>query len=152
MGVTMLAGQVLRIKGYGYTAIDPEATAFEALDIMRRKNVGALPVLDDGAVIGMFSERDYARKVILKGRASKNTTVRMLMSTPPITVAPMTTVQECMRLMSENHVRHLPVLKNDILIGVVSMRDTVNAIIADQEATIEQLQDYISGTPASYNK
>ena len=145
MGITMLVGQVLKKKGYGYTAVDPSATVYEALELMSRKNVGALPVLEDGLVIGVFSERDYARKIILLGRASKNTIVRALMKTPPITVTPMTSVQECMKLMSEHHVRHLPVINGDVLVGVMSMRDMVNAIISDQEATIAQLEDYISG-------
>jgi len=145
MGITMLVGQVLRKKGYGYTAIDPDATVYEALELMAKKNVGALPVLEDGMVIGMFSERDYARRVILFGRASKNTIVRDLMKSPPITVNPATSVQECMKLMSEHHVRHLPVLRNDIIVGVMSMRDLVNAIISAQETHIEQLEDYISG-------
>ena len=145
MSITMLVGQVLKKKGYGYTAIDPSATVYEALELMSKKNVGALPVLEDGLVIGVFSERDYARRVILYGRASKNTIVRDLMKSPPITVTPMTSVQECMRLMSEHHVRHLPVIKSDVIIGVMSMRDMVNAIIQDQEATIAQLEDYISG-------
>jgi len=146
MGITMLVGQVLKKKGYGYTAIDHEATVYEALELMSKKNVGALPVLENGVLIGVFSERDYARRVILRGRASKNTVVKELMKSPPITVSSMTTVQECMRLMSEHHVRHLPVLRDDIIIGVMSMRDMVNAIIQDQESTIEQLEDYISGT------
>ncbi|HTG01225.1 MAG TPA: CBS domain-containing protein [Nitrospirota bacterium] len=146
MGTSMLVGEVLRKKGYGYIAVDPDATAYEALEMMSRKNVGAMPVLDDGVVIGMFSERDYARKVILHGRASKNTVVRELMTSPPVTVSPTTSVKDCMALMSEHHVRHLPVLKDGILIGVVSMRDTVNAIIADQETTITHLEKYISGT------
>jgi CBS domain-containing protein len=151
MNITMLVGQVLKKKGYGYTAVDPEATVYEALELMSKKNVGALPVLKDGVVIGMFSERDYARRVILHGRASKNTIVRELMKSPPITVNPMTSVQECMKLMSEHHVRHLPVLKDDIIVGIMSMRDMVNAIISAQETTIEQLQDYISG-PGNQNR
>jgi CBS domain-containing protein len=145
MSITMLVGQVLKKKGYGYTAIDPAATVYEALELMSKKNVGALPVLENGVVIGMFSERDYARRVILHGRASKDTIVRDVMKSPPITVNPMTSVQDCMKLMSEHHVRHLPVLKDDIIIGVMSMRDMVNAIISAQETTIEQLEDYISG-------
>jgi CBS domain-containing protein len=145
MSINMLVGQVLKKKGYGYTAIDPEATVYEAIALMAKKNVGALPVLEDGVVIGMFSERDYARRVILHGRASKNTIVRDLMKSPPITVNPMTSVQECMKLMDAYHVRHLPVLKENTIVGVMSMRDLVNAIISDQETTIEQLQDYISG-------
>jgi CBS domain-containing protein len=151
MNITMLVGQVLKKKGYGYTAVDPGATVYEALELMSKKNVGALPVLEDGVVIGMFSERDYARRVILHGRASKNTIVRELMKSPPITVDPMTSVQECMKLMSDHHVRHLPVLKDDIIVGIMSMRDMVNAIISAQETTIEQLQDYISG-PGNQNR
>jgi CBS domain-containing protein len=145
MGITMLAGQVLKKKGYGYTAIDPDATVYEAIALMAKKNVGALPVLEDGVVIGMFSERDYARRVILHGRASKNTIVRDLMTSQPLTVNPMTSVQECMKLMNEHHVRHLPILKDNVIVGVLSMRDLVNAIISDQETTIEHLEDYISG-------
>jgi len=145
MSINMLVGQVLKKKGYGYTAIDPEATVYEAIALMAKKNVGALPVLEDGVVIGMFSERDYARRVILYGRASKNTIVRDLMKSPPITVNPMTSVQECMKLMDAHHVRHLPVLKENTIIGVMSMRDLVNAIISDQATTIEHLEDYISG-------
>jgi CBS domain-containing protein len=145
MGINMLVGQVLKKKGYGYTAIDPEATVYEAIALMSKKNVGALPVLESGVVVGMFSERDYARRVILHGRASKNTIVRDLMKGPPITVTPMTSVQECMKLMDAHHVRHLPVLKEDTIVGVMSMRDLVNAIISDQETTIEHLENYISG-------
>jgi len=145
MSINMLVGQVLKKKGYGYTAIDPEATVYEAIALMAKKNVGALPVLEDGVVIGMFSERDYARRVILYGRASKNTIVRDLMKGPPITVTPMMSVQECMKLMDAHHVRHLPVLKEDTIVGVMSMRDLVNAIISDQATTIEHLEDYISG-------
>jgi CBS domain-containing protein len=145
MSINMLVGQVLKKKGYGYTAIDPEATVYEAIALMAKKNVGALPVLEDGVVIGMFSERDYARRVILYGRASKNTIVRDLMKGPPITVTPMMSVQECMKLMDAHHVRHLPVLKEDTIVGVMSVRDLVNAIISDQETTIEHLEDYISG-------
>jgi CBS domain-containing protein len=145
MSINMLVGQVLKKKGYGYTAIDPEATVFEAIALMSKKNVGALPVLEEGVVIGMFSERDYARRVILHGRASKSTIVRDLMKGPPITVTPMTSVQECMKLMDAYHVRHLPVLRENTIVGVMSMRDLVSAIISDQETTIEHLENYISG-------
>lgn len=145
MGINMLVGQVLKKKGYGYTAIDPEATVYEAIALMSKKNVGALPVLENGVVVGMFSERDYARRVILHGRASKNTIVRDLMKSPAITVTPMTSVQECMKLMDAYHVRHLPVLKENTIVGVMSMRDLVSAIISDQETTIEHLENYISG-------
>ena len=145
MTINMVVEQVLKKKGYGYTAIDHEATVYEALELMSKKNVGALPVMENGELIGVFSERDYARRVILHGRASKNTLVRELMKSPAITVTPTTSVEECMKLMSEHHVRHLPVLKNNIVIGVMSMRDMINAIIAAQESHIEQLEDYISG-------
>jgi len=145
MAINMVVGQVLKKKGYGYTAVDHEATVYEALELMSKKNVGALPVLENGILIGVFSERDYARRVILHGRASKNTVVKELMKSPAITVTPMTSVQDCMMLMSEHHVRHLPVLKDDIIIGVMSMRDMINAIISAQESHIEQLEDYISG-------
>jgi predicted transcriptional regulator len=145
MSTTMLVGQVMKQKGYGYTGVDPDATAYAALEIMSKKNVGALPVLENGVLIGVFSERDYARKVILRGKASKTVTVRDIMSSSPITVDPSTSIQQCMKLMTEHHVRHLPVIKEGVIVGVMSMRDTVNAIISEQASTIDHLEDYISG-------
>ncbi len=143
---TKTVKQVLRVKGQGFAGIGPEATAYDALEIMAEKNIGALLVVEDGKLVGVFSERDYARKVILKGKSSKNTVVRDLMSAPPICVDPATTLRECMVLMTENRIRHLPVLTEGVLTGVVSIGDVVNMIISDQESTIEELEEYIAGT------
>ncbi|MGE5173904.1 MAG: CBS domain-containing protein [Betaproteobacteria bacterium] len=138
--------QVLRAKGHGFHAVGPETIAYDALEIMAEKNIGALLVVECGRLVGVFSERDYARKVILRGKSSKNTTVRELMSSPPITVGLDTSLQDCMVLMTKNHVRHLPVMDHDVLMGVVSIGDVVNTIISEQEATIVELEEYIAGT------
>jgi len=137
---------VLRTKGYGFQGIGPDATAYDALELMDEKNIGALLVMEDGRLIGVFSERDYARKVILKGKSSKNTLVRELMSGPPISVTPGMSLRECMVLMTEHRVRHLPVMDNDVVLGVISIGDAVNAIISEQDSTIEELEEYIAGT------
>jgi CBS domain-containing protein len=113
---------------------------------MAEKNVGALLVVEQGLLAGVFSERDYARKVILKGKSSKTTLVRELMSSPPISISPDATLHECMVLMTDQHVRHLPVMDRETLLGVISIGDAVNAIISEQESTIEELEDYIAGT------
>jgi CBS domain-containing protein len=146
MNTSITVGQVLRAKGYGYHAVAPDASAYSALELMADKNIGALMVMDNGKLVGVFSERDYARKVILKGKASKSTTVREIMTSTPISIKPSMTLWECMVLMSQNHIRHLPVLDNDVLVGVLSNRDVVNKIISDYESTIENLESYISGT------
>jgi len=146
MYTSITVGQVLRAKGYGFHAISPEATAYSALELMADKNIGALMVMENEKLVGVFSERDYARKVILKGKASKSTTVRELMTSSPISIKLAMTLRDCMILMSKNHIRHLPVMDNDVLLGVVSNRDVVNTIISDQETTIEKLENYIAGT------
>ena len=146
MYTSITVGQVLRAKGYGVHAVAPDAMAYEALEIMAEKNIGALMVMENGKLEGVFSERDYARKVILKGRSSKSTTVRELMSSKPITVDPGKSLRDCMVLMTQKHIRHVPVMDNDVLIGVVSNRDVVNTIISDQAEAIEKLENYISGT------
>ena len=143
---SLTVGQVLRAKGYGFHAISPDATAYSALELMADKNIGALVVMESNKLVGVFSERDYARKVILKGKASKNTTVREIMTGSPIIIKPAMTLRDCMVLMSKNHIRHLPVMDNDVLLGVLSSRDVVNTIISDQEWMIEKLENYISGT------
>jgi CBS domain-containing protein len=145
MNTSITVGQVLRAKGYGYHAISPDATAYSALELMADKNIGALMVMDNERLVGVFSERDYARKVILKGKASKSTTVREIMTGSPISIRPSMTLWESMVLMSQNHIRHLPVVDNDVLLGVLSNRDVVNKLISDYESTIEKLENYISG-------
>ncbi len=145
MNTNITVGHVLRAKGYGFHGIGPDSTAYDALEMMAEKNIGALPVLENGLLIGVFSERDYARKVILKGKSSKNTAVREVMSSPPIHVDPGTSLRECMVLMTKNRIRHLPVLDKGVLLGVISIGDAVNAVISEQDATIEELEGFIAG-------
>ncbi len=144
MNTPITVSQVLRSKGHEYWYIAPSATAYEALDVMAAKNVGALLVMEKGKLVGIFSERDYARKVILKGRSSKVTTVEELMTSPPICIDAGKSLRECMVLMTQNHIRHVPVMDNGMLSGVVSIGDIVNTIISEQESTIQDLSSYIS--------
>jgi CBS domain-containing protein len=144
MHTSITVGQVLRSKGPGYWSVAPSTTAYEALELMAEKNVGALLVAEGGELLGMFSERDYARKVILKGKSSKKTTVRELMTSPPICIGPEQSIHECMVTMTKNRIRHVPVADQRGLIGLVSIGDIVNSIISDQEATIEELESYIT--------
>jgi len=146
MFTTMTVGQVLRAKGHGFHAISPDATAYSALELMAEKDIGALMVMENNKLVGIFSERDYARKVILKGKASKSTTVREIMTSSPISIKPAMTLRDCMVLMTKKHIRHLPVMDNDVLVGVLSTRDVVGTIISDQESAIENLENYIAGT------
>jgi CBS domain-containing protein len=137
--------KLLESKPGNTWTIRPEATAYEALQLMSEKNVGALLVLRDEELVGVFSERDYARKVILKGKSSKNTAVGELMTHPVYYVTPEMTIGDCMALMSGRRVRHLPVLEDRKVAGVVSIGDVVNRIIAEQEITIRDLESYITG-------
>ena len=137
--------QLLQAKGRDIHSIAPDARVFEALKLMAEKNVGALLVVEGERLVGVFSERDYARKVILKGKTSKDTAVRDIMTSHVLYVRPEQTIEECMALMTAKHVRHLPVLEEEGLVGVVSIGDVVKAIIAEQEFIIEQLQNYITG-------
>src|SRR5262249_25689876 len=123
----------------------PDASVFEALKVMAEKNVGALLVIEGERLVGVFSERDYARKVILHGKASKEIPVREIMTAHVLYVRPHQTIEECMALMTDKRVRHLPVLDGEQLIGVISIGDVVKAIIAEQGFIIEQLQNYITG-------
>ncbi len=145
MNTMITVNQVLRSKGRSFWSIAPRVTAYEALELMSDKNIGALLVIDNGKLVGVFSERDYARKVILKGRSSKDTTVGELMSRPPICGGPDLTVKDCMVLMTSNHIRHLPILDNGTLAGVLSLGDVVSAVISEQDTTINMLENYISG-------
>lgn len=142
---TTTVHDILLKKGSGYLAIPQDATAYAALEVMADHNVGALLVLDEGKLVGIFSERDYARKVILKGKSSRSTTVGELMSSPPICASPNITLQECMALMTSNNIRHLPITELGVISGIVSLGDVVKTIIRTQEATINQLEEYISG-------
>jgi CBS domain-containing protein len=137
--------QILNTKGSQVYTVVPEATVFEALRLMAEANVGALVVTRDGRVIGIFSERDYARKIILQGKSSKETRVEEIMTADVITVRPDTSVTRCMEIMTERHIRHLPVLSGDQLAGVISIGDAVKSIITEQQNIIHHLEGYIAG-------
>jgi CBS domain-containing protein len=137
--------QLLKTKGNEIWSIVPQATVYEALQIMSEKDVGALLVLDKGNLVGIFSERDYARKLILKGRFSKDTTVGELMTREVLYIESQSTIEDCMALMTAKRVRHLPVLENERLIGIVTIGDVVKQIISDREFTIKQLERYMKG-------
>jgi CBS domain-containing protein len=140
--------EILNRKGTDVWSISPDATVFEAIDMMAAKNVGAVLVTEQGKLVGIVSERDYTRKVVLKGKSSKTTAVKEILSSHVIHVTPSHTVEDCMRLMTDNHIRHLPVLERGEILGIVSIGDLVNWIISAQHATISQLQTYITGVPA----
>jgi CBS domain-containing protein len=141
--------EILNQKGAAVWTIAPDATVFEAIQLMAEKNIGAVLVTERDKLLGILSERDYTRKVALKGKSSKETKVREILSSHVVSATPMHTVEDCMRLMTENRVRHLPVLAGDKIAGVVSIGDLVNWIISEQTSTIRQLETYISGYPAS---
>jgi CBS domain-containing protein len=136
---------LLQEKDSRIWSVKPDATVYEALELMAGQNIGAVPVIEGKKVLGMLSERDYTRKVVLKGKSSKNTLAREIMSKELITVSPADSLGECMRLVTEKRVRHLLVLENGDLVGVISIGDLVKWIISAQSATIDQLTKYIYG-------
>ncbi|MBX0331913.1 CBS domain-containing protein [Pontibacter sp. HSC-14F20] len=136
---------ILQKKGNRVISISPESTVYSALETMVAQNVGALIVMDQGKFSGIFTERDYARKVILKGKASRDTLVREIMSAHPVVVTPDTTIDQCMALMTEKYIRHLPVMENQQLVGLVSIGDIVKCMIDEQKCIIEDLEHYITG-------
>ena len=135
--------QLLEANGREVHSIAPDARVFDALKLMADKSVGALIVMEGGRIVGILSERDYARKVILHGKSSHDIQVRDIMTSKIITVHPGQTVEECMALMTEKRIRHLPVTEGERLIGVLSIGDLVKEVIAEQRQTIEQLESYI---------
>lgn len=145
MNISGNAGTILSQKGRQVYSISPVATVFEAIQLMADKNVGALLVTSEEKLVGVISERDYTRKVALKGKSSRETKVMEIISSPVVSATPNHSVEECMRLMTSNRVRHLPILEGDKLVGIVSIGDLVNWIISAQDATIEQLKSYIAG-------
>jgi CBS domain-containing protein len=137
---------VLKQKGQDIWYVSPEACVYDAIEIMAEKYVGALLVVADGNLVGVVSERDYARKVILQGKSSKQTQVKEIMTSPAIFVTPDHTVEESMRIMTEKHIRHLPVVEDGKILGVVSIGDLVKWMISAQQQTISQLHSYITNT------
>ena len=152
MHKTTTVKQILSEKGHEIWSISPDTTVFDALKSMSEKGVGALVVLDDQKVVGVFSERDYARKVILEGKSSKDLPVEEIMTRRVVFVKPENTTDECMALMTDKHIRHLPVVVDDQLVGIISIGDVVKAIISQQELVIEQLENYITGSYISVSK
>lgn len=136
---------ILELKKKGYWTITPETTAYESLEVMADKNVGALMVVgDDMKLLGIFTERDYSRKVVLKGRSSKATTVSELMTPSVYCVSLEDTTENCMAIMNDKRVRHLPVIEDGKLVGLVSIRDVVNMLLHEKETTIKDLEQYIT--------
>ena len=145
MNITGTVDAVLHQKTAQIWSVPPEATVFDAITLMADKNIGALLVMKNDRLVGVFSERDYTRKIALKGRSSKQTAVGDVISTPVFSVPPGSTVEECMRVMTEHRIRHLPVMDGEKLLGVVSIGDLVNWTISAQHEALNQMADYISG-------
>ena len=137
--------ELLDEKGRQVWSIASTVSVYDALALMAEKNIGAVTVTDDERLVGIFSERDFTRDVVLQGRAAKETRVSEVMTGRPVCVAPEQTVEECLALMTDKRVRHLPVVEQDSVVGLVSIGDAVKAVISEQQFTIEQLEQYISG-------
>ena len=137
---------LLKKTGSNSICVAPTDSVYRALQLMAENNVGAVMICDEGHFVGIFTERDYCRKIILMGRSSVNTPIKQIMTKKMITVKPEQTLEECMALMSKYHIRHLPVQDDDTLIGIVSMRDVMEMIISSKQDRITQLEDYILGS------
>ena len=140
-----LVKEILESKGHGFCAVGPDSTVYDAVRLMSEKAIGSLLVMEEGNLVGIVTERDYARKVILEGRSSKLTPVKDIMTKRVLCVDPNRTIDECMALMTDERARHLPVLEENQVVGVVSIGDLVKAIISEQRFVIDQLQHYITG-------
>jgi len=143
--LTTTVDAILRKKTSGTLSIAPDDSVYRAIEIMAEKGVGALLVMEGALLVGILSERDYARKVVLKGRMSKETKVAEIMSSPVISVSRKHTVGECLRIITDNHIRHLPVTEAGAVVGVLSIGDLVNFVITEQQEMIRHLHAYISG-------
>ncbi len=141
----ILVSHLLNRKGKDVWSVDADQPVLEAIRVMAERRVGALPVMSGGQLVGLVSERDYARKVALLGRASAQTFVRQIMSAPVVTVQPTDSVQHCMEIMTEKRIRHLPVVDDGTMVGLVSIGDLVRAVIEEQQQTIEHLEKFIAG-------
>jgi CBS domain-containing protein len=138
---------ILREKGTAVYSISPDATVYDALKLMAEKNVGALMVFDGDRMVGMISERDYARKIVLKNKFSRETRIKEIMTAEVMTVTPAMDLDECMGLITDKRLRHLPVVENDRVVGIISIGDIVKGIIDHKEFVIKQLESYIKGVP-----
>jgi CBS domain-containing protein len=146
MSMSGTISAVLQHKAQGNIwSIPPGATVYEAISLMAEKNVGALPVMEGDKLVGVISERDYTRKVVLKGKSSKDTAVSEILSAEVFTATPAYTVEECMRMMTEKRIRHLPIVEGGRVIGIVSIGDLVNWVISAQQSALSQMEHYIGG-------
>jgi CBS domain-containing protein len=145
MELTGKIGALIEKKGARVWSLAPTATIYDALTMMAEKGVGALLIVDEGKLLGILSERDYARKVLLKGRSEKETAVTEIMSSPVVSVHPSQTVEECMHIVTDRRIRHLPVMEDGRIVGIVSIGDLVNWVITAQRETIHHLEAYIAG-------
>jgi CBS domain-containing protein len=139
-------GDILRQKGARVISIGPEATVYEAVALLAEHNIGALPVLESGRLVGIFTERDYSRKIVLVGKSSKTVKVREIMSPQPVLIGPDASIEDCMELMTDQRVRHLPVIRDGQVIVLISIGDVVKWIISAQNAALEQMEHYITGS------
>lgn len=135
---------ILDKKGYVVYSVEPQTTVYEAIDQMCARNIGGVLIIENGTLAGIFTERDYARKLILKGKSSRDTAIRELMTPNPITVSPNTSIDECMQIMSAKHIRHLPVTEGSKAVGMISIGDVVTHIIQEQKSIIQHLESYIT--------
>ena len=137
---------ILQSKKQSIISVNPKNTVYEALEVMVQKNVGSILVMDEDKFAGIFTERDYARKLILQGKSSKETLIGEIMTLNPVTITPDFSIEDCMHLMTDKFIRHLPVIENNKLIGIISIGDLVKSIIEEQKFIIDNLEHYISGT------
>lgn len=135
---------ILRYKGAVIFSVEPTTTVYEAIELMCEKNIGGLLIVERGKLAGIFTERDYARKLILKGKSSKDTLIRELMTINPVSVTPGSSIEDCMTIMTDKRIRHLPVVESDTLIGMISIGDVVRFMIEEQKSIIEHLENYIT--------